>query len=37
LLREIVLLVKPEDAPVALFHTTALNAARAVEFALAGR
>jgi aspartate racemase len=32
---EIGLLVKPEDAPVPLFDTTALHAASAVEFALA--
>lgn len=33
---EIGLLVTPEDSPVPLFDTTALHAARAVEFALEG-
>ena len=33
---EIMLLVRPEDSPVPLFDTTALHAAAAVEWALAG-
>jgi aspartate racemase len=33
---EIGLLIKPEDAPVPLFDTTALHAASAIDFALAG-